>query len=422
MTPLPWTVRPSRLRGILLLGLVVIGASIGAYTVMVTGELEEQAELTTRLVASTVAPVLFSETPDPAALVRLRDIVETVAFPFVFTDAAGRPYIWNEREVGIPLPESLESIRSADLENPVDPDLRRVLERIREFDEDRDPIPLEGPGGQNVIGYLHYGPSRLTTQLFWMPWLEALLIVSFMGAVLVAFRNLKRSEQRSIWVGMAKETAHQMGTPLTSLNGWIALLRDPDTRAAQVEAQPGGLDGMLEEIQRDVDRLGKVSSRFSQIGSQPRLQPGRVDEVVRRTVDYFRTRLPHLGKQVRIETRVDEVPMAPISAPLLDWAIENLLKNGLDAIDKDQGLLEVTCRHDADAEVVEIVVRDNGKGMSAAVRDRVFDPGFSTKQRGWGMGLALVRRIVEEVHGGRIDIPASDEGRGSAFRVRLPVR
>jgi len=412
----------SRLRGILLTGLVLIGASIGAYTIFVTGELEQQAELTTELVASTVGPVLFSETPDSAEVRRVRDIVDEVAFPFVFTDATGRPYIWNPREVGVPLPESLESIMREDLDHPQDPSLRKVLATIKDFDRERDPIPLYGPGGGNVIGYLHYGPSRLTTQLLWMPWLEALLIVSFMGAVLIAFRNLKRSEQRSIWVGMAKETAHQMGTPLTSLSGWLALLRDPDTRAAQIESQPGGLDEVFAEIEQDVERLGKVSARFSQIGSQPKLQPGRVDEVVRRTVDYFGTRVPHLGKRVRIEPTIEEVPMAPISAPLLDWAIENLLKNGLDAIDKDEGLLAITCRHRPDNGTIEVTVTDNGKGMAPAVRERVFDPGFSTKQRGWGMGLALVRRIVEEVHGGSIEIVESNEGRGSTFRVVLPVR
>ena len=414
--------RPSRLRGILLIGLVLIGVSIGFYTVAITRELERQAELTTQLVATTVGPVLFSETPDPVELRRMADVIEEIAFPFVFTDTEGRPYIWNEREVGIPLPESLESIRRADLQNPQDDALRRVLERVEDFDDERDPIPFMGPGGESVAGYLHYGPSRLTTQLLWMPWLEAILIISFMGAVLMAFRSLKRSEQRSIWVGMAKETAHQMGTPLTSLNGWIALLRDPETRQVQVESRDGGLDGVFGEIQQDVDRLGKVSERFSQIGSRPALQPGRVDDIARRTVDYFRTRLPHLGKKVRIETRIDEVPMAPISAPLLDWAIENLLKNGLDAIDKDEGLLEVDCRFDVEGAVIELTVRDNGKGMASGVRDRVFDPGFSTKQRGWGMGLALVRRIVVEVHGGSIGIVDTQEGVGSTFRLRLPVR
>lgn len=410
----------TRLRGVLLLGLVLLGVSIGAYTVFMAGELERQAELTTSLVATIAGPVLFSETPDLREMQRLRDVIEEVAFPFVFTDVAGRPYIWNERQVGVPLPESLGDILSADLENPSDPDLRRVLELVAEYDRGRSPIPLYGPGGRNVVGYLHYGPSRLTTQLVWMPWLEAVLIVTFMGAVLLAFRNMKRSEQRSIWVGMAKETAHQMGTPLTSLNGWLALLRDPEARESTLGRDGGpDLEQVFDEIQQDVDRLGKVSSRFSQIGSRPQLQPGRVDEVALRTVEYFRTRLPHLGKQVVIVTHVDPVPEVPISAPLLDWAVENLLKNGLDAIDKDQGRLEVVCRP-ADGGI-EVLVSDNGKGVPAGVRDRIFDPGFSTKQRGWGMGLALVRRIVEEVHGGQVGILRSVEGGGTTFRIHIPA-
>ena len=168
------------------------------------------------------------------------------------------------------MPESLGAIQTADLENPTDPDLRRVLERVRAYDRDRDPIPLHGPGGESVLGYLHYGPSRLTTQLVWMPWLEALLIVSFMGAVLMAFRSLKRSEQRSIWVGMAKETAHQMGTPLTSLNGWIALLRDPETRSA-----PDRIAGGRTRHRLRRDPAGRRSAREGVRALQPDwLPPG----------------------------------------------------------------------------------------------------------------------------------------------------
>jgi two-component system, NtrC family, sensor histidine kinase KinB len=317
----------------------------------------------------------------------------------------------------VPLPDSLRDVLEADLENPTDPGVRRLLELIEQFDRERDPVPLAAPGGMGTSGLLHYGSSRITGRLVWLPWLEAGLIIAFMGAVLLAFRNMKRSEQRNIWVGMAKETAHQMGTPLTSLEGWLALLRDEHALAAPQSTTTR--EQVLAAIADDVERLGKVSARFSQIGSRPKLAPGRVDEVVQRSCDYFRARLPHLGKQVRIETWIEELAEVPIAPQLLDWAVENLLKNGLDAIDKDVGKLEVSCRANGEGWI-EIVVRDNGKGMSSALQRRVFDPGFSTKQRGWGMGLALVRRIVEEVHRGRIDIPWSVEGEGSAFRIRIP--
>jgi signal transduction histidine kinase len=405
------------LKGYLLAGLVVISLMIGVATVHLTRELEAQAELTTQLIAEIAGPVLFSETPDVRAQRKLQQVIEAVDFPFIFTDVQGRPIIWNPRQVGVPLPESLRDVLEADLENPTDPGVRRLLELIEQFDRERDPVPLAAPGGMGTSGLLHYGSSRITGRLVWLPWLEAGLIIAFMGAVLLAFRNMKRSEQRNIWVSMAKETAHQMGTPLTSLEGWLALLQDEHALAA-----PQGTttrEQVLAAIADDVERLGKVSARFSQIGSRPKLAPGRVDEVVQRSCDYFRARLPHLGKQVRIETRIEELAEVPIAPQLLDWAVENLLKNGLDAIDKDVGKLEVSCRANGEGWI-EIVVRDNGKGMSAALQRRVFDPGFSTKQRGWGMGLALVRRIVEEVHRGRIDIPWSVEGEGSAFRIRIP--
>ncbi len=409
------------LKGYLLAGLVVIGLAIGAATIQLASELEAQAELTTQLIAEIAGPVLFSETPDLRAQRKLQQVIEAVDFPFVFTDAQGRPIIWNPRQVGVPLPESLRDVLEADLENPTDPGMRKLLALIEEFDREREPVPLAAPGGTGTSGLLHYGGSRITGRLVLLPWLEAALIVAFMGAVLLAFRNMKRSEQRSIWVGMAKETAHQMGTPLTSLSGWLALLRDEEA-LQQVHATRGTTrDQVLTEIENDVERLGKVSARFSQIGSRPRLVSARVDEVVSGTCAYFRARLPHLGKQVTIETHIEELPELPIAPQLLDWAVENLLKNGLDAIDKDVGRLEVNCRA-LPGGGVEITVQDNGKGMASSLQRRVFDPGFSTKQRGWGMGLALVLRIVEEVHGGSIDIPWSEESKGSRFRIRIPAR
>jgi signal transduction histidine kinase len=249
-----------------------------------------------------------------------------------------------------------------------------------------------------------------------MPLLEAILILTFMGLALVAFRNMKRSEQRSVWVGMAKETAHQMGTPLTSLSGWLAVLDDSHRGGNYDRAE------ILREIANDVDRLAKVSARFSQIGSHTQLRLGSADEVLRRVCAYFRRRLPHLGQQVEIREEIVALPQIPLSSELLDWAIENLVKNSLDAIDKPHGVVTVHGRLDKRAEHVEILVVDNGKGMSASVQRRVFDAGFTTKERGWGMGLALVRRIVEEVHGGRIRVLQSAPGQGTTMQILLPAR
>jgi hypothetical protein len=414
------------LKGYLLLGIVLITTAIGLYTLRLTRRLEKQSEWTTAMVASIAGPVLFSENPNPDQQQLLRRVIDEVDFPFVFTDLAGRPIIWNPDRVGVPLPQSYADILEADPEHPKSQDLVRLLEIIRRFDASREPIGVPGPGGA-VLGQLHYGRSRLTQRLVWVPWLEAVLLVAFMGVVFVAFRNMKRSEYRSVWVGMAKETAHQLGTPLTSLSGWLTLLAERARQPDELPAPAGGSSQMgteqiVAELQRDAERLAKVSARFSQVGSTPHLSLGRVDETVRGVCNYFRTRLPHLAKKVELVTEIEETPLAPINAQLLDWAVENLVKNALDALDKGRGVIEVRCRHDSQEDWIEILVTDNGRGMSAKVRDRVFDPGFTTKQRGWGMGLVLVRRIVDEYHRGRIDIPRSVEGEGTCFRIRLRPR
>ena len=413
-----WPSLRSVLKAALLGGLLVLGVGIGSYNLHLTRQIEAQAELTTRLVADLAGPVLFAESPDPVSQARLQEVIDELDFPFVFTDASRRPVIWNARQVGVPLPESYEEVTSAPLGEDAPDWVRELQGRIEDFDESHEPIPLRRPDVAEPVGWMHYGDSRLSRELLYVPALEAALVFVFMGTVLFAFRFMKRSEQRSIWVGMAKETAHQMGTPLTSLNGWLALLRDDDGLG---RAGAPDRDQVLAEIAHDVDRLGKVSDRFGQIGSRPRRRPARVDELVERTCEYFRQRAPHLGKRVDIVSDVGECPEIPVSPQLLDWAIENLIKNALDAVDKDEGMVRVSCHHQPERHQIEIVVTDNGRGMGKAAQQRVFDPGFSTKASGWGMGLALVRRIVEEYHRGQVDLVRSVEGEGTTFRIRIPA-
>jgi signal transduction histidine kinase len=413
-----WPSLRSVLKVALLGGLLILGVGIGTYNLHLTREIEKQAELTTRLVADLAGPVLFAESPDPVSQARLRTVIDELDFPFVFTDADRRPMIWNARQVGIPLPESYDQMRSAPLGEGAPEWVKQVQARIEKFDAAHDPIPLRRPDLNEPVGWMHYGESRLSRELLFVPAVEAALVFVFMGTVLFAFRFMKRSEQRSIWVGMAKETAHQMGTPLTSLNGWLALLRDD-----QGLGREGALDRdqVLAEIAHDVDRLGKVSDRFGKIGSRPRRRPGRVDNLVERTCEYFRQRAPHLGKRVDIVSEIGECPEIPVSPQLLDWAVENLIKNALDALDKDQGVVRVSCQHRPERHQIEIEVSDNGRGMGKAAQQRVFDPGFSTKASGWGMGLALVRRIVEEYHRGQVELVKSVEGEGTTFRIRIPA-
>jgi len=224
-------------------------------------------------------------------------------------------------------------------------------------------------------------------------------------------------------VGLAKETAHQLGTPLSSLLGWIELLRervrmDPDS---EVKIERDFLMQTLDEMHNDVERLTKVSARFSQIGSQPALTPQDLAPVVAEAVGYLKRRLPDLGRKVTIAERYGEVPPVNANRELLEWVVENLLVNAMTALEGKPGRIEVTLERRPEVESVELEVTDTGRGMSLDEQKRAFDPGFSTKKRGWGLGLALAKRIIEDYHGGRIAIRQSAPGKGTTFVISFPT-
>jgi NtrC-family two-component system sensor histidine kinase KinB len=245
-------------------------------------------------------------------------------------------------------------------------------------------------------------------------------VAALFGIVgLLMLRSLKRAQEGFIWAGMAKETAHQMGTPLSSLIGWLDVLRD--------ETKPEGdhvaisrelFEEVVREMERDTGRLNRVAARFSQIGSRPRLELQSVVPIVQSTVDYFRRRIPQ-GVTLTCEVETDGA-QAALNPELFGWVIENLLKNAMDAVDSKTGTVGVEVRGGPSSKSVTVSVRDNGKGVAAGMEEQIFRPGVSTRQRGWGLGLPLSRRIVEHYHGGRLDLVRSEPGRGAEFRVTLP--
>jgi signal transduction histidine kinase len=241
-----------------------------------------------------------------------------------------------------------------------------------------------------------------------MPYLELLLLAVFFLLILWALQMKKESEQQRLFAGMAKETAHQLGTPITSIMGWLALLRD------RGEAKPE----VLRELEQDVERLSKISARFSQIGSRPQLTETDLGGVVASTVSYFKRRLPHLGGRVDLRVEGRATHRCFFNRELLEWVLENLIKNGIDALKDGKGTIVVGLANGPGAGVT-ITVRDTGGGIPAEIRNHLFEPGFSTKKRGWGMGLALVKRIITQYHGGRIEV-ASTGPRGTTFRIALP--
>ena len=362
------------------------------------------------------AVATFQAVDDPSVRPIFRDVVRSIDFPVVLTDPNGIPRAW--KEIGIPpeaIPDSV--LERAALTGVVPPDVEGIQRIVVRLDHINQPIDIVQVGTKGALGKVHYGEPRLVKELRWLPYLELGVILILLLFGYTGLRSLMAGEQRSLWTALAKETAHQLGTPLSSLMGWTALLR---------ESPPGRLTPertreILDEMDRDLARLQKVSLRFGQVGSLPALKEGDLVEITAGTVDYFRTRLPHLGHAVRIEEHYEPVPRVRVHRELLEWVVENLLRNAMDAIDKKDGWIEVAVRWKREERTVELIVRDNGRGMTQDERRRAFTPGYTTKRRGWGLGLALARRVVAEYHGGRISIVESVPGRGTAVAVALPV-
>ena len=271
--------------------------------------------------------------------------------------------------------------------------------------------------------YIHYGDTSLVSRISLAPFVQIGVLFLFLLVGYIGYRNIKRSQQRSLWVGMAKETAHQLGTPLSSLSGWLELLR------GEVAAAPGPdrderwerVDQMVGEIQQDMRRLDQIASRFSQIGSVPELEEKDLTAVLEETIEYFRRRVPQFGRQeIKLEC-LGELPRVPINAELMSWAFENLCKNAIDAMDGQTGRLHIRMELLPASRAVQIAFRDDGRGIEPEHVKRIFEPGFSTKKRGWGLGLVFVKRIVEEYHKGKISLVHSAPGEGTTFEVILPL-
>ena len=270
--------------------------------------------------------------------------------------------------------------------------------------------------------FIHFGDTELFNRISLAP-VVTLGVLCLFGLIgYVGFRNMRRSEQRSIWVGMAKETAHQLGTPLSSLSGWLELmqqrLEDLQQRGDKSEAK--AVASIATEMQRDMGRLNQIASRFSQIGSVPELQSGDLGEVVTDSLNYFRGRGSQFGRHT-FEADVPPLPKIPLNAELMGWVFENLFKNAIDAMIGQEGQIRVLARLDEEHDEVVVVVEDNGCGIKAEHLPRVFEPGFSTKKRGWGLGLAFVKRIIEEYHSGRIQVMQNQRGQGTTFEISLPT-
>jgi len=253
--------------------------------------------------------------------------------------------------------------------------------------------------------YIYYGQSLLLQRLAWFPYVQLGVVTVFLLVALLALLSTKRAEQNKVWVGLTKETAHQLGTPISSLMAWMAVMR---------ETHPD--DALIDEMEADVRRLEMVAERFSKIGSAPKLHPETVGPIVERVAEYIARRIPKSVK-LTVDLR-DESELIPISAPLVEWVVEVLCKNAADAM-PGVGQIGISGGKVGDRYVIDVA--DTGKGIERKHYKTVFRPGFTTKQRGWGLGLSLAKRIIEEYHHGRIYVLRSAPGEGTVFRIELPI-
>ncbi|MCC6396768.1 MAG: HAMP domain-containing histidine kinase [Bacteroidetes bacterium] len=335
---------------------------------------------------------------DPAAgdLGFAFEVIRTIDFPIVVASATDSAMYWRNFEVDTA---------------SMSPEQRKEFFKnlFAEMDAQNKPIRA-AVNDTLVLNNLHYGESELIRQLRWLPVSELAIATIFILIAYVGFSYIKRSEQSNIWVGMAKETAHQLGTPLSSLMGWMERLRVDTAGTPRLTETVG-------EMEHDVHRLNKVAARFSKIGSTPSLQEEDLTEVIEGVIQYIAKRIPKSGKKVDLVIETPGTFRARINRELFEWVIENLMKNALDAMEGNAGKISFAISRVGDKTMID--VSDTGKGIDPKFHKEVFRPGYSTKIRGWGLGLTLAKRIIEEYHKGRLFVKQSTPGVGTTFRIRL---
>ncbi len=323
------------------------------------------------------------------------EVIRTIDFPMVNTDTRNnRLYSKNIDTSGIE-PENMDAF---------------FRDLIAEMDRNNKPIRV-ALNDTLVLNYVHYGESTLIRQLRWLPVSEIALATIFLLIAYVGFTTIKRSEQSNIWVGMAKETAHQLGTPLSSIMGWIERLREDAGPHPHIIETVG-------EMEQDVHRLNKVAARFSKIGSKPDLHEESLTDVLNEVIQYIAKRIPKSGKRVDLQIETPGRFSARMNRELFEWVLENLMKNALDALEGAAGRISFAVTESDRWTTIDVT--DTGKGIDPKLHKEIFRPGFSTKKRGWGLGLTLAKRIVEEYHRGKLFVKQSAPGEGTTFRIRLP--
>ena len=363
------------------LAVFIVGASL-YYTSMLAGKLANEEKAKVIKIANAIKKLSTTENEQESALA-LFIVTENTTIPLIIT---------HEND------EIFDSKNIADTTKNEEENKLLVKKRLAEFKEIQDPIIVEFGTGKS---YVYYGESYLLTQLRYFPYIQITIILVFIVIVVFALSTSYKSLQNQVWVGLSKETAHQLGTPLSSIEGWLELLRSSHPEEEAVI-----------EMQKDLDRLKLVADRFGKVGSEPVLEEENLIIRLQEMVEYMQKRAPS-KVNIHLHTTQEEV-LVNLSGPLFNWVMENLIRNALDAMN---GVGNINIIVTNFPQKVWIDVQDDGKGIPKHLVSKIFNPGFTTKKRGWGLGLSLTRRIVEKYHHGSIFVKHSEVGKGTTFRI-----
>ena len=369
------------------IALIAFGTIIGLaslfYTESFLKELRAEEELKIKRWAEAVEAVFFAE--DDVNLSFYTQIIQdNKTIPVILTDSKG------------------SIIAHRNLNTPETNPEKYLLRKLDEFKSSGSVLENSYADGQ--VNFLYYKGSNLLTKLRLYPLILLGVIGVYMLISYMAFSNARRSEQNKVWTGMAKETAHQIGTPLSALMGWLGYLKEQYPK-----------ENAFGEMEKDIDRLTDITDRFSKIGSQPERTDKDLDDTIEKTVDYLRSRL---GNKITLSLDMDGSRASNHNQQLISWVLENMIKNSADAMD-GSGTISVEKRTQFNRMIV--LIKDTGRGITQADQRKIFEPGFTSKSRGWGLGLSLAKRIIEEYHGGKLTLEQSIPGEGTTFKISLPI-
>ena len=376
--------------GIFLIGVfLVIG--LFSYTRYLSSELREDNREVVKLYAEIIAETVKDDSNTNIDFI-FENIIKKVKFPIIQSGRNKNPQLWTN------LPENIDS------------DSDR-LKLVLSMDKINKPIPLvfdDKINGPITFGYLHYGDSRLIQKIQIWTYIELLSIGIFILFGFIGFSFIRNSEKQHIWVGLSRETAHQLGTPVSALLGWLDYLKNDNSN----------IEKILPEMESDIERLQQVSRRFSKMGSKPEMEFFDLSKRIESVLSYLNRRIPTLGKKVDLVNDIDPDIKIMANGTLISWTIENLIRNSIDSISGEAGLIRLSMSQDQNN--VKIRISDNGCGVPKKDWKNIFRPGFSTKKSGWGLGLSLCQRIINEVHKGDIYVLESRINSGTVFEINIP--